>query len=107
MAVEPIDGQKFDEAVMKSRSPVVIDFWAEWCGPCRAFSPIIEEVSKDFEGKVKFAKLNVDENQDLASKYNVMGIPTVIMFKDGKVKATSVGVVPKDTLKKWVEANLG
>jgi thioredoxin 1 len=96
----------FDDEVLKSSIPVVIDFWAPWCGPCRVFSPIIDEVSKDYEGKVKFAKLNTDENQEVAVKYNIMSIPTVIIFKNGAVKATSVGALPKESFKSWLHKNL-
>jgi thioredoxin 1 len=83
-----------------------VDYWAPWCGPCRLFSPIIEEVSKEFEGKVKFVKLNTDENQEIAQKYNIMSIPTVLLFEKGVVKATSVGALPKESFKTWVNKNL-
>jgi thioredoxin 1 len=96
----------FDAEVLKSKTPVVVDYWAPWCGPCRIFSPIIDEVSKDFEGKAKFAKLNTDDNQDIAVKYNIMSIPTVLLFVNGSVKATSVGALPKENFKEWLKKNL-
>lgn len=96
----------FESEVLKSEVPVVVDYWAPWCGPCRIFSPIIEEVSKEYEGKVKFAKLNTDENQELAQRYNIMSIPTVLLFEGGKIKATSVGSLPKESLRAWLSKNL-
>lgn len=96
----------FDAEVLNAKQPVLVDFWAEWCGPCRIFSPIIEDVSKDYSGKVKFFKLNTDENSEIASRYNIMSIPTVLLFDKGEVKAMSVGALPKESFKKWLEKNL-
>lgn len=90
--------KNFDEEVLKQKGVVLVDFWAEWCGPCRMLGPIVEEVAKDFDGKAKIGKLNVDENQETSVKYNVMSIPTVIIFKDGKVAETMVGIQPKESL---------
>jgi thioredoxin 1 len=101
-----INSGNFEQEVLKSNVPVVIDFWAPWCGPCRVFSPIIDEVSKEYEGKAKFAKVNTDDNQEIAVKYNIMSIPTVMLFVEGKPKATSVGAVPKEALKKWILKNM-
>lgn len=101
-----IKQDNFEAEVIKSHIPVVVDYWAPWCGPCRLFSPIIEEVSKEFEGKVKFVKLNTDENQEIAQKYNIMSIPTVLLFENGAVKATSVGALPKESFKTWINKNL-
>ncbi len=101
-----LNQKDFENEVIKSSTPVVVDFWAPWCGPCRIFSPVIEEISKEYTGKVKFAKLNTDENQELASKYNIMSIPSVLLFEHGNVKATSVGSMPKEMLKSWLQKNL-
>lgn len=106
MAVEDVGEADFDEKVMKSKIPVVVDNWAEWCGPCRMFSPIFDELSKDYDGKVKFTKLNVDDNQNIAAKYNIMSIPTTLLFSKGQVKAMQVGAVPKEALKRWIDKNL-
>lgn len=101
-----LTSKNFDSEVTKSKAPVVVDFWATWCGPCRVFSPIIEEVSKAYGDKVKFGKLDTDENSDIASRYNIMSIPSVLLFENGEVKAMSVGALPKEMLKKWIDKNL-
>lgn len=92
------DEKNFSDEVMKSEMPVIVDFWAEWCGPCHIMSPIIDEVSKEFEGKAKIGKVNVDENQVISSKYGIMSIPTILAFKDGKVIGQLVGARPKKDL---------
>ena len=104
--VEDIGSDVFDKEVLKSKLPVVIDFWAPWCGPCRIFSPIIDEVSKSYDGKAKFLKMNTDENESIASEYNIMSIPSVLLFEQGEVKAMSVGAIPKTEFKKWLDSNL-
>lgn len=98
MAEITLTKDNFEEEVLNSDLPVVVDFWASWCGPCRMLGPIIEELSKDLSGKAKVGKVNVDEEGELAQKYNIMSIPTVLLFKDGKVAATSIGVRTKNQL---------
>ncbi|MCH8329880.1 MAG: thioredoxin [Bacteroidetes bacterium] len=93
----------FENDVLKSNVPVVVDFWAEWCGPCRVISPIIEELSKEYNGKVQFAKVNVDESPDLAGRFGVQGIPTLIIFKDAKEVGRLVGAAPKSRLAQEIE----
>jgi thioredoxin 1 len=96
----------FEGDVVKSDVPVVVDFWAEWCGPCRVIAPIVEELSKEYDGKVRFAKVNVDENPDLAGRFGVQGIPTLIIFKDGKEAGRLVGAAPKRRLAQEIEKSL-
>jgi thioredoxin 1 len=105
MALEITDAN-FDELVLKSDKPVVVDFWAEWCGPCRMLGPIIEEVSKDYEGKAIVGKLDVDSNQEFAAKFGVRNIPTVLVFKDGELVNRQVGVSPKNVYTESIDALL-
>ena len=104
--VNEINDQNFEAEVIKSTVPVVVDFWAPWCGPCRSLAPITEKLSEAYTGKVKFCKINVDENQENARRYNVMSIPLVLFFKTGAQKDSSLGLVPESILKKKVEALL-
>ncbi len=101
-----VDQNSFSEKVLKAKQPVLVDFWAPWCGPCRAIAPIIGELAKEYEGKVTFAKINVDENPFLASSYSVMSIPTLIIFKDGKPLERIIGYRPKTELKKLIDSVL-
>jgi thioredoxin 1 len=105
MVVE-VNDANFKKEVLNSKLPVIVDFWAAWCGPCRLFSPVIEELSKDYANKVKFCKLNTDENNGTTSEYNIMSIPTVLLFESGEVKAMSVGAVQKKAFKEWIDSNL-
>ncbi len=105
---KPIDvsDSVFEETVLRSEQPVLVDFWAPWCGPCRMVAPVVEELSGEYEGKVSFAKLNTDENPDTPRRYHIMGIPTLIIFKDGEEAARIVGAQGKGALKKQIDAVL-
>jgi thioredoxin len=104
--VQHVGDSDFEAAVVNAGKPVLVDFWATWCGPCRMIAPIVEEVAPSFDGRVVIAKLNVDENPETAMKYQVTSIPTLLMFKDGKVVDRAVGVMPKGELQKFIERNL-
>lgn len=106
MAIEKVSDQSFDQDVLKSGSPVVVDFWAEWCGPCRMVAPILDEVSEELGDKLKIVKLNVDENPETASKYGIMSIPTLLLFKDGKIASRQVGAAPKAKLVQWINTSI-
>ena len=97
-----INNDNFNEEVNENKDTLIIDFWAEWCGPCKLLSPIIEELSKEFEGKIYFAKVNLDNNQDLAMKFSIRSIPTLLLFKKGQLKDTKVGLLSKSDLKDWI-----
>ena len=101
-----VSDASFQADVLNSKKPVVVDFWAEWCGPCRMIAPALEELSNELGEKVTIAKINIDENPDAPSKYGVRGIPTMILFKNGQPAATKVGAAPKSQLKGWLEGEL-
>jgi thioredoxin 1 len=105
MALE-ITTQNFEEMVLNSDKPVLIDFWAEWCGPCRMVGPIVDDLHKDYEGKAIIGKVNVDEEQEIAAKYGIRNIPTILFFKNGEIVDKNVGVAPKIDLSKKIDALL-
>ena len=105
MALEITD-QNFEELVLKSDKPALVDFWAEWCGPCRIIGPIVEDLSEEYEGKAIIGKVNVDNNSEISAKYGIRNIPTILFFKDGKEVDKQVGVVPKDTLAEKIDSLL-
>ena len=96
--VSDVDDKSFEEQVLKSEVPVLVDFWAPWCGPCKTIAPLLEEIAEEYGGKVLVAKVNVDDNQEYANRYNVRGIPNLILIKDGEVKDQIVGNVPKQEI---------
>ncbi len=106
-AVKSVTVDTFDQEVIQSSNLVMVDFWATWCGPCKIVAPVVEELAKEYEGKVTFVKVNTDENQDLATKYNIRGIPTLMFFKEGNIADQVVGAVPKAQLKSKIDSLMG
>ncbi len=96
----------FEDEVLKSDIPVLVDYWAEWCGPCKMIAPILDEIAADYKGRLKVAKINIDENPATPPKYGIRGIPTLMLFKDGNVEATKVGAVSKSQLVAFIDSNL-
>lgn len=106
MSPATVTDDSFETDVIQSNEPVVVDFWAEWCGPCKMIAPALEEIATEMDGKVKIAKLNVDENPQIAQQYGVRSIPTLMMFKDGAQVSTQVGAAPKSKLVTWINSSI-
>lgn len=101
-----LNSENFENEVLQSETPVLVDFWAQWCGPCKMLSPILDELAGEYAGKVKIGKVDVDENQELSAQYSVLSIPTLLIFKDGKVQEQHVGLKGKPELKQALDASL-
>ena len=101
-----VTDDSFEQEVLKSTQPVLVDYWAEWCGPCKMIAPILDEIAGDYAGRLKVAKLNIDENPNTPPKFGIRGIPTLMLFKDGNVEATKVGALSKSQLTAFIDQNL-
>jgi thioredoxin 1 len=101
-----VSDDSFESEVLKADSPVLVDYWAEWCGPCKVIAPVLEEIAREYAGKIKVAKLNIDENTQTPRKYGIRGIPTLMLFKNGQVEATKVGAVSKSQLAAFLDGNM-
>ncbi|MDN2568268.1 thioredoxin [Aquibium sp. A9E412] len=106
MATVTIDASNFQSDVLQASEPVVVDFWAEWCGPCKMIAPALEEIAGEMDGKVKIAKVNIDENPELATQFGVRSIPTLLLFKNGEVADMKIGAAPKTALSSWISGNV-
>ena len=104
--VKPITDATFEDEVLHSTQPILVDYWAEWCGPCKMIAPILDEVSVSYEGKLQVAKMNVDENREIPAKFGIRGIPTLMLFKDGKLAATKVGALSKAQLVAFIDEQI-
>ncbi len=104
--IRHVTDDTFEPEVLQSETPVLVDYWAEWCGPCKSIAPILDEVAKEYEGRLKVAKINVDENQSTPAKFGIRGIPTLMLFKNGNVEATRVGALSKSQLTAFLDSNI-
>ena len=105
-AIKNCNENDFDKEVLKSNLPVIVDFWAEWCGPCKMLTPILEELSNEMKNEINVVKVNLDENQDLAMKYSIRSIPTLLLFKEGNLIDTKVGLLPKSEIVTWFKSKI-
>jgi len=104
--IEHITDDSFEPEVLKSEVPVLVDYWAEWCGPCKSIAPILEEVAREYDGRLKVTKINVDENHQVPARFGIRGIPTLMLFKNGNVEATRVGALSKSQLTAFLDSNI-
>jgi thioredoxin 1 len=105
-SITRVTDDTFEPEVLKSDTPVLVDYWAEWCGPCKSIAPILDEVAREYQGRLKIAKINVDENQLVPAKFGIRGIPTLMLFKNGNVEATRVGALSKSQLTAFLDSNI-
>ena len=106
MSIKQVSNDSFDADVLKAEAPVLVDYWAEWCGPCKMIAPILDEIANDYDGRVKVVKLNIDENPQTPPRYGIRGIPTLMLFRNGAVVATKVGALSKSQLTAFLDSNL-
>jgi len=104
--INPVTDDTFEPEVLNSDLPVLVDYWAEWCGPCKSIAPILDEVAREYDGRLKIAKMNVDENQQVPAKFGIRGIPTLMLFKNGNLEATKVGALSKSQLTAFLDSNM-
>jgi thioredoxin 1 len=104
--IHHVKDDTFEDEVLKSDTPVLVDYWAEWCGPCKSIAPILDDIAKEYDGRLKIAKINVDENQQVPAKFGIRGIPTLMLFKNGNVEATRVGALSKSQLTAFLDSNI-
>ena len=101
-----VTDDSFEQEVLQSSDPILVDYWADWCGPCKMIAPVLDDIAEEYAGKIRVAKLNIDENPDTPPRYGIRGIPTLMLFKDGEVEATKVGAVSKSQLTAFIDSNL-